>query len=169
MSYTVAEAAAQLGISPRRLRRLLERPEYAAQTGRTTRRTRTGTRTATTLPPCLVEEIGAQIATEGNGANGAQGNEAGTGQEPGEQGAPERGIAALGDMRLAALYERQVQRQAEEIAFLRDALRREQENHARTQALLALQAPLQPSAPAEQTRPAGPGARRRWWRLPWRR
>lgn len=72
---TVAEAAARLGVSERRLRHILQRGEYAASMRPMTRRTRSGTRHSAGIPPetlaALAQEIrlDAVPAIENNAAN----------------------------------------------------------------------------------------------------
>lgn len=61
---TVAEAAARLGVSLPRLRRLLARPENAACLTSVTRETRTGTRTATAIPFSFLSELKALCERE---------------------------------------------------------------------------------------------------------
>jgi hypothetical protein len=69
-TQTIAEAATALGVGERRLRRLLERPEYASRTVSVTRQTKTGTRQAVTVPPALLDDIRQLIEIETNAANG---------------------------------------------------------------------------------------------------
>ncbi len=54
---TVAEAAARLGVTVPRLRRLLARPEWSKLTGTRTRTTATGTRTSVSVPVLLLPEL----------------------------------------------------------------------------------------------------------------
>ena len=61
---TVAEASGRLGVSERTLRRLLSRPDLANRTTTTTRRTATGTRKATLIPPALLPELASILQPE---------------------------------------------------------------------------------------------------------
>lgn len=54
---TVAQAAARLGVSEPRLRRLLARPEHAPRVVTLTRRTQTGTRTGKAVPLAFLAEL----------------------------------------------------------------------------------------------------------------
>ncbi len=140
---TVADAAARLGVTEQRLRRLLAREEYAPRTVTRTRRTRTGTRQARMLPEALVVEIGDALTSEEN-APDAYTTGTDTGRAEGkQQRARHDAPNATGDMRLAALYERQLQDKNEEIAFLREQLALAQQNLSREQTLRALPAPAQ--------------------------
>jgi hypothetical protein len=66
---TVQEAAGQLGIVERRLRRILTRPEYAARTVTAIRQTKSGMRTATVLPSDLLTDIHAYLQSQTSGNN----------------------------------------------------------------------------------------------------
>ena len=95
---TVAEAAARLGVSERRLRHILQRGEYAATMRTMTRRTRSGIRHSAGIPPetlaALAQEINqdALPAFENNAAANAANNAAPAGnnaaQAGGEEAAP---------------------------------------------------------------------------------
>jgi len=155
-ALTVAEAGVVLNVSERRLRRLLERPEYAARTMAQTRRTRTGTRTGAALPPALLHDLAAVIEHEENAANAA-----GTRQERGEGGgrkSDSTDTAAEGDPltagQLVPLYQRLLTEKDTRIGELTAALEHEREQSrrladalAREQTLRALPAP--PAAPRE--------------------
>lgn len=191
---TIPDAAAQLNLHEKRLRRLLKRPEYADKTQTLERETRTGTRTVTVLPSPLLADLRARLSMEeasdnGDGDRYRDTERTGTGTRTGTR------QASTSTLQLAAVYERVLQEkdariadQAARIAFLEKALTQEQENAARTQALLALAAPpKQAEKPAESTETgdstpdgqnaqteAGGGtegqqrARRAWWQV-WRR
>ena len=200
---TVAAAAAVLGVTERRLRRLLEQPEYAARTVMLTRRTRTGTRTGAALPPALLAEVAHHFKHETNAANGDTENAAETRRERGEHGANGDGNAAgtgFEAAHLVPLYQRLLAEKdarigdlKSEVEALRAALEREQQNHARTQALRSLPAPAVVVETPAETAPGGPHAgensetgqvpqsdakspsegkqheqRRHWWQV-WRR
>lgn len=171
----VAEAAAFLNVSERRLRRLLQRPEYAARTVAQTRRTRTGTRTGAALPPGLLDDLRAAVEHENNAANGGNENAAQTQAEADERGHERRheherntdgaGFNAEAAAQVVPLYQRLLEEKdarigdlKSEVEALRAALEREQQNHARTQALRALDAPRVPdvSAPAPDSPPDAP-------------
>lgn len=158
---TIAEAATRLGVHERRLRRLLTRPEYAARTVTETRRTRTGTRTATALPVDLITDLSAFFERQSAPEPPVEETVSERGQEPGAT-LTVTALAAYTD-RLLQERERVIAAKDAEIETLKTALESERENSrrlsdalTRTQALLA----IAPPSAQEKQRP--------WWAW-WRR
>ncbi len=164
---SVPEAARELGLSERSLRRILKAPEHrhATQAGtrRERRQTNTGARDATVLAPAFVEALKAQLQAQAGTFNGGEntgtqhrqnaGRTVATTQAetPADGGAPafEGGGSELlspgGELRLALVYERLIEAKDAEILrlvarveALEGALQREQENTARAQTLQAM-------------------------------
>ena len=142
---TIPAAAAVLGVHERRLRRLLERPEYADRTRQVTRRTRTGTRTAAALPSALVADLRARIEIEANAANADADNDGGNADNAAPNTDRRGGAGTIPPSALVALYEQRLQdkdrliaAKDETIAELKASLLHERESHQRTQALVAM-------------------------------
>lgn len=176
---TVPEAARELGLSERSLRRILKAPEHrqATQAGtrRERRQTNTGARDATVLAPAFVEALKARLLAQAGAENGGTntgtehrqnggttqagtvaGTPANTGTPPFE-GSTSELLTAAGEMRLAVVYERLIQSKDAEIGrlvarveALEGALQREQENTARAQTLQAMQPQELGAAPVAQ-------------------
>jgi hypothetical protein len=137
----VDAAAAALDIQPRRLRRILQRPEWASRVQTVTRTTRTGQRQARLLPPDLVSDLRARIDIAPS-----QSDEESTDKETrtrprGQNTAVERG--QLTKRQVAAYYEamlaerqRMIDQQAAHIKTLEVAL--DDARQVRDQALLAI-------------------------------
>lgn len=161
---TVAEAAAALGVTERRLRRLLALPENAARTVTRTRRTVTGTRRVTVLPVALVAELRAgferettpEPAQEERGANGYANS---------DTNAAERGASPFTPAMVAATYERLIEAKDAQIRALEQALEAEREARRDAYAALSREQTLRAIGPAPQAEETP--ARRSWW--PWRR
>jgi len=192
-ALTIPEAAAELGIHEKRLRRLLARPEYRDRTQTGTRTTRTGERAVSLVPAALLSEVKTRLAMEqvpasqeaadqGNADNMDADGATGSGDSP-KTGTRTRTEAQV--QRLAGVYERLMMEKEARIAELSAALEHErgqsrhwQEALAREQVLRALPPPqggLQPQdgpqaapgdaqeAPREAETPA-----RAWWMRLWK-
>jgi hypothetical protein len=106
---TIAEAARQIGVTERSLRRLLARPDYAARTRRENRRTPSGQRQSTLLPAALLPDLNAHYERQ---------------KETAQDGAEE---TAGADYSLLAQLR-------SENAFLRAELTAQRETHAQAEA-----------------------------------
>jgi uncharacterized small protein (DUF1192 family) len=170
---TIAQAAARLNVSPGRLRRILARPQYAAAVQLVAHRTRTGTRTARTVPVTVLAQIREEIGRENSTERTVR-------AEP---------LEPFGSRQGGALVARILDEQAARIADLQAQLARldaqlaaanERESKlldalARGQAIAAVgpapPAPAPPQGPAPE-QPAGPlrsvPKRAAWWAF-WRR
>jgi hypothetical protein len=174
---TVAEAAEQIGVSERSLRRFLRAPEHRQQTEAGTRRerrqTNTGARDATVLSPSFIESLKAHFSDQNSAQSTAERNtgtqdrhntgenagttQANTGAPPlptGDRSDAAGMITPANDMRLAIVYERlitakneQIESLTARIESLESALQREQENTARAQALHAMLPPQATKVP----------------------
>lgn len=161
---TVSEAAARLGVSARYVRRLLERPDLAALVEQGTRQTRTGERGTRLIPPALMWKLRGATAgkmdAEPNRERGPEQNaaEQGTHALPEQKermarnmGTGSKQAAALPEpdqlsplgARLVAEMEGRISDLQKQLEAANAALAREQQNHARTQALAALPAPVE--------------------------
>ena len=149
---TVPDAAVALAVNERRLRRLLERGEYAARTVTITRRTVTGTRTATALPQDLFRDIAVIIKREWKASTEEEANtsqtpmegmpnpkeNAANGDANGDRNAAERGGNPAANADNAAvdtvpfLLREIIDRQDREINHLREVLREAQTLHLGT-------------------------------------
>jgi hypothetical protein len=154
---TIAEAAQRLHVTERRLRRLLERPEYSARTVTRTRRTRSGMRRSTGLPPDLVADIELVLAEEKYAADVDSDTSRRDSAQDGAHYAADT-IPVVLYQRLLQERDRLVQEQAERIASLErdrerlhDQLQMALESLGREQALRAL-------VPPQMTAQEAPGS-----------
>jgi len=157
---TIGQAAARLGVSARYVRRLLERPELAAMVEHGTRQTRTGERGTRLVSPALFLRLQAitthkpdaepneERGPEQNAAERGTRNETTESQKAVPFSEPEQ-LTPLG-ARLVAEMEGRILDLQRQLSAANAALEREQQNHARTQTLRALEAPTV----AQETRPA---------------
>jgi len=167
-NLTVSEAAAELGTTQPRLRRLLVRPDFAGRTQTETRETKTGTRTATVVPVSVLDDLRAALEAapvreqkqerEQSPHHALPPSEKASRDQEREQ---ERGPAAAFSFpadveesdQLSPLAARLVGEMEARIADLKEqnerlasALQREQEGRARDQALRALLPPVESDA-----------------------
>lgn len=136
---TVAEAAARLGVSVPRLRRLLARPDLAPLVENRTRQTRTGTRTAQGVPVPVLVSLRAALDALPDAATGAAGREPRA--EPKQERERERQAEASEPFAVAAPYAPggEVLYLRERLADALQLLAREQQAHAETRQLMAAQ------------------------------
>jgi len=188
---TIAEAAGDLGVSERTLRRLLSLARFTGRTVAEDRQTARGRRRTTLLPPALLADLRAYLEAE-KGESGAE--EAREAAAPGRDSvadspadSPADTVATVADSPAnagrvqvlpvnagelpAAAYREIIARLERENARLWEALRQEQEaarlaqeNLTREQTLRALPPP-QPEPAQEPQQEAAP--QRSWW--PWKR
>ena len=145
---TISEAASRLGVSARYVRRLLERPELSAMVEHGTRQTRTGERGTRLVPPALFlrlqsvtthkldAEPNEERGPEQNAAEHGTRNEAAESQKAVPFSEPDQ-LTPLG-ARLVAEMEGRIMDLQRQLAAANAALEREQQNHARTQALASM-------------------------------
>jgi len=168
-NLTVSEAAAELGTTQPRLRRLLARPDFAGRVHQQERETKTGTRTATVVPVLLLDDLRAALETRAAGTERARG--AGPVREQKQEREQEQEQAAslpfafpspqepdqlspLG-ARLVAEMEGRIMDLQRQLEAANAALEREQQNHARTQALASLPAPVEQHDAEKKSGPGG--------------
>ena len=171
---TISEAARRLGIAPRQARRYADRlpPQDRREPGDGDRDgEETGTGTTEGRSPLRVRYAAlAALRESATAANGAKDTDGDRDRDT------ERTV--LGDVPAvspppgelsAAGYQAIIARQEREIEYLREALKREQENLAREQALRLLPAPERPQEAPGEAQEGQQRTRRAWLRWPWRR
>ncbi len=163
---TVAEAAARLGVTEQKLRRLLARPEHAGRTVSRTHRTQTGTRRAAMLPEGFIGELAALLERERNRPGNTPPNTPGTetehsehsGEASGERAEHSAGVftgEAPGPLVRALIgqYEARISELTAALEHEREQSRTWREAHHRAQTLLALAAPVPDVAAQAQDSP----------------
>lgn len=175
-TLTINEAAERLGTTRPRLLRLLSRPEFAALVSEAERGTKTGTRTARVVASESLAALALALAEkperervrkrkqereqtererDGNGRVFTFSSDAGVPRGA----APEPGVDhAMMHDRERQQYEDRIAAQAEEIAFLRGTLQREQESRLREQQLLASEQQITARKMIESSPPEPAGA-----------
>jgi len=156
-NLTVSEAAAELGTTQPRLRRLLARPDFAGRVHQQERETKTGTRTATVVPVLLLDDLRAVLEAAPIREQKREREPSPPEQEHEQEQAaslpfsfpmsaqePDQ-LSPLG-ARLVAEMEGRIADLQRQLELANAALEREQMNHARTQALAALPAPVESEA-----------------------
>jgi hypothetical protein len=122
--FTIAEAARELGVVEKRLRRLIDSTGNRDRTGTAQRQTRTGTRTVTVLSSPLLEELRACLQSQQNGdsRNGDRDtSERGQSLTRTRTSGGELSLSAKNALLASTVAERDqtIARQDAEIAFLR--------------------------------------------------
>lgn len=150
----IPEAAARLGVTEARLRRLLARPEYSPRVVSLTRETRTGTRTCKAIPLPFLFELQAVLERKTTSGNPRER----------ERERNHKHVREVFPGAQTALVTRLLQEQEARIADLRAQVANLQAQlEAANARQAALMAALARALPAAEETEATPRPRRRWW------